>query len=124
MTHQLTKMELEQLRYAERNHGRNFITDLSGEPCKPILSQIPARVRFISYEPAIGPLYIGNYKSVPDWVICGGESGAGFRPMDQMWAARLRFECEHYEVPFFMKQMAGKASIPDGLMLRQFPVTA
>lgn len=94
----------------------------------PILSRIPARVRFISYEPAIGPLHIGNYQSVPDWMICGGESGAGHRDMNLKWAADVKFECEHYEVPFFMKQVSGvkprEDQIPPELMLRQFPRAA
>lgn len=94
----------------------------------PILSRSRARVRFISYEPAIGPLHIGNYQSVPDWLICGGESGKSFRPMDSAWARNLKFECEHYEVPFFMKQISdvkpSEDQIPEDLRLRQFPRAA
>lgn len=92
----------------------------------PILRAIPARVRFISYEPALERLVLGrNHKSLPDWLICGGESGKGHRPMSIGWAWDIKEECEAYEVPFFMKQMGGlkpkDEDIPADLMLRQFP---
>lgn len=88
----------------------------------PRLAKIDARVRFISYEPAIGPLRLGDAR--PSWVICGGESGVGARDMDPAWAYALRAECEAAGVPFFMKQMTGKKPIPSDLLLRQFPVAA
>ena len=87
----------------------------------PILRKIPARVRFISYEPAIGSLKIGGHDAKPDWLICGGESGQGHRYMPNHFAYWIKHECEQYGVPFFMKQMCGKREIPDDLMLRQFP---
>jgi protein gp37 len=48
----------------------------------PILSAAQARVHFVSYEPAIGPLSIRNTYPAPDWIICGGESGACARYME------------------------------------------
>lgn len=76
-------------------------------------------VRFVSYEPAIGPL---EFPIAPiDWIICGGESGAEARAMDPRWARELRDHCAEWSIPFFMKQMTGKAPIPDDLMVRQFP---
>jgi protein gp37 len=88
----------------------------------PILSDIPATIRFVSYEPAIGPLTpktgIGT---VPDWIICGGESGPGARLMHPSWARTLREHCEIDNIRFFMKQMTGKKPIPPDLMVRQFP---
>jgi protein gp37 len=87
----------------------------------PILQDIPARVRFISYEPAIGPLDMIDYREKPDWLICGGESGRGFRSMQDRWAYDIMDQCELFNVPFFMKQLAGKAPIPHDLMIRQFP---
>lgn len=83
-----------------------------------ILKDIQA-IRFISYEPAIGPLVLGGAR--PDWIICGGESGRGARMMQPGWAYALKRECEAAGVPFFMKQMTGKKPIPDDLMVRQFP---
>lgn len=89
-----------------------------------LLRRIPAAVRFISYEPAIGPLQIGYHKDFPDWLICGGESGPGYRDMPAVWAFDAKRQCESYGVPFFMKQMAGKRDIPNSLMRREFPVGA
>ncbi len=87
------------------------------------LNDIPARVRFISYEPAIGPM-IPKSAFVPDWIICGGESGPGARFMNPAWARTLREHCAHHGIAFFMKQMTGKKPIPDDLMVRQFPRAA
>jgi protein gp37 len=84
----------------------------------PLLHDIEA-IRFISYEPALGPLRLG--KARPDWVICGGESGSGARLMQPQWARALRDECRAVGVAFFMKQMTGKAPIPVDLMVRQYP---
>lgn len=90
----------------------------------PILRDIPAAVRFISYEPAIGPLMIMGREGKPDWLICGGESGSGYRDMPVEWAADIMNDCRAAHVPFFMKQMAGKKPIPPDLMTREFPVAA
>jgi protein gp37 len=87
----------------------------------PILSKIDAAVRFISYEPAIGPL---EPFGKPDWIICGGESGAGARHMPEEWARDLMAYCAMANISFFMKQMTGKRPIPADLMLRQFPAAA
>jgi protein gp37 len=87
----------------------------------PILANIPAKVHFISYEPAIGPLTIRNAYPAPDWIICGGESGRSARYMDPSWAGSLLEECETARVPFFMKQMTDKTPIPDHLLVRRFP---
>lgn len=84
----------------------------------PVLQRILA-VRFISYEPAIGPLSLGLTR--PHWLICGGESGTQARMMDPQWARAIRDECARQNVAFFMKQMTGKTPIPDDLMVRQFP---
>ncbi len=65
-----------------------------------------------------------------DWVICGGESGPGARPMHPAWARTLRDQCAAAGTPFFMKQMsvvtpdgqrADKAAIPADLHIRQYP---
>lgn len=79
-------------------------------------------VKFISYEPAVGPLTIMNHKERPDWLICGGESGRGFRDVPLFtWAGDLIDECDQGYVPFFFKQMPGLRPIPEELMIRQFP---
>lgn len=78
-------------------------------------------IRFISYEPALGPLRLGRAKPYPDWIICGGESGQGARLMAPQWARALRDECARLRIAFFMKQMTGKTAIPSDLVVRQFP---
>lgn len=90
----------------------------------PHLSVIPARLRFISYEPALGPLEVLRYRDVdPDWIICGGESGGRkARLMDPAWARRMRQQCYEHTIPFFMKQMTNKGEIPPDLHVREFPV--
>ncbi len=78
----------------------------------PVLLECPAAVRFVSYEPALGPVSLDQWfmpsKSEElwgvDWVICGGESGPGARPMHPDWARRVRDECQWLGVPFFFKQ--------------------
>lgn len=88
------------------------------------LREVPARVRFISYEPAIGPLnrpHDWDLNPKPDWIICGGESGHGARMMDPKWARDVRDACARSGIAFFMKQMTQKKPIPQDLMVRQFP---
>lgn len=70
----------------------------------PTLLDTPARWRGLSCEPLLGPIdlvpWIGNL----DWVIAGGESGNGARPMDPEWARSLRDQCAAAEVSYFFKQ--------------------
>jgi protein gp37 len=68
-----------------------------------ILANIPATVRFISYEPAIGPLRIERMDKL-DWLIAGGESGPNRRPFDHDWARDIHRDCEANDVAFFYKQ--------------------
>lgn len=70
------------------------------------LRRVPARVRFISAEPLIAPLSGLNLGGIY-WVIVGGESGPGARPMDERWAIEIRDQCTQREVPFFFKQWGG-----------------
>jgi protein gp37 len=86
----------------------------------PHLTAIPAVVRFLSAEPLLGAIQ-PDLTGI-DWVICGGESGPGRRPMDPGWARALRDQCAASGVAFFMKQMDKVQPIPDDLMIRQFPV--
>lgn len=83
---------------------------------------------FISYEPALGPLSIRPYPGLrPDWVIFGGETGAGRRPMEQKWAEDIKAECDEFGIAFFMKQMSAfrpahaASLIPTHLLVRDFP---
>lgn len=90
-----------------------------------LIAEIKVPVRFISYEPALGPLSINLAVPpvlAPDWIICGGESGPGARMMEPWWARNLRDDCASHGISFFMKQMTSKKPIPADLMVRQFPV--
>lgn len=74
----------------------------------PHLQTTPAAVRFISYEPALGLIDISRYLephwTAINWVICGGESGPGARPMHPDWARSVRDQCQAAGVAFFFKQ--------------------
>jgi len=82
----------------------------------PLLLQIPAKIRFLSCEPLLGPVDISAHRPrisktldsqllLPDWVICGGESGPGARPFFVEWAWDIFLQCRRAGVPFFMKQL-------------------
>lgn len=78
----------------------------------PLLLQTPAAVRFVSYEPALGPvilapfLYAGKFSI--DWLIVGGESGPGARPCDVAWVRSAVMQCKAAEVAAFVKQFGAK----------------
>lgn len=88
------------------------------------LRAVPAKVRFISYEPALGPLDKLNLGQI-DWLIFGGESGPGFRPHNPEWAKDILDRCLLEKVAFFYKQGSGLKSGGephlDGVEYRQFP---
>ncbi len=67
------------------------------------LLQTPAKTKFLSIEPLLGPT--GNIPLTGiDWVIVGGESGHGARPIQYRWIEAVRIQCENHSVPFFFKQ--------------------
>ncbi|MBX3277512.1 MAG: phage Gp37/Gp68 family protein [Acidobacteria bacterium] len=70
------------------------------------LRQTEAHIKFLSLEPLLGPLSKLKLKKI-DWVIVGGESGPGARPMKQEWARDIRDQCIQARVPFFFKQWGG-----------------
>lgn len=80
------------------------------------LREIPAAVRFISAEPLLGSLADLNLDGV-HWVIGGGESGAGARPVHIAWARELRDRCEAEGVAFFWKQWGGYSPKSGGRLL-------
>ena len=89
----------------------------------PILLQIPAAIRFVSVEPMLGVVDLEPYLQYPpfheyykhtfgltewrglDWVICGGESGPGARPMHPDWARAVVKQCSMADIPIFVKQL-------------------
>jgi protein gp37 len=70
------------------------------------LLAVPASVRFLSCEPLIGPLDDLPLDGI-HWVIVGGESGPGARPMSVEWVRSIREQCRKANVPFFFKQWGG-----------------
>jgi protein gp37 len=70
------------------------------------LAKVPALLRFLSVEPLIGPIDRLPLRGI-HWVIVGGESGPGARPMKPEWVTRIRDRCGRYQVPFFFKQWGG-----------------
>lgn len=116
----------------------------------PILLDIPAAVRFVSIEPMLGEIDLKLWQSegnptnqeplrernwLIDWVIVGGETGAGARPIRYEWVKSIQSQCEEFGVPFFFKKWGKIAyhkgdamtntklfdGIIDGLKCRQMP---
>ncbi len=70
------------------------------------LMRVPAQIRFLSIEPLLGPIDDLPLDGI-GWVIVGGESGHGARPMDPTWVRSIRDRCVDANVPFFFKQWGG-----------------
>jgi len=70
------------------------------------LRQTGAHIKFLSLEPLLGPLPQLDLSGM-DWVIVGGESGPGARPMDREWVIDIQRQCQGAGVPFFFKQWGG-----------------
>jgi protein gp37 len=70
------------------------------------LRKTGAAVKFLSLEPLIGDLGTLDLGNI-DWVIVGGESGPGARPMEKTWVDGIFRQCLAYDVPFFFKQWGG-----------------
>lgn len=111
----------------------------------PKLLTVPAAKRFLSIEPMLGPMLLPFERlrewnriallnqqehavSRIDWVIVGGESGPGARPMSPDWARSIRDQCEEAGVALFVKQMGGSRDkrgelfdLPDDLRIREVP---
>lgn len=75
-----------------------------------------AKVKFLSLEPLLGPLHNLNLSDI-DWVIAGGESGPGARPLDVDWVKEIRDKCIIRGVPFFFKQWGGVHKKRNGRLL-------
>jgi protein gp37 len=80
------------------------------------LKPVPAHVRFLSCEPLIGPLKDLDLEGI-HWVIVGGESGPGARPMKQQWVDSILRQCRKHKVAFFFKQWGGVRKDLTGRML-------
>jgi protein gp37 len=80
------------------------------------LRSAPARVRFLSVEPLLEDLGSLNLAGI-HWVIAGGESGRGARPMKEEWIRSVRTDCQRQDVAFFFKQWGGVNKSKNGRLL-------
>lgn len=96
-----------------------------GLPRIEALRKVPAKIRFLSVEPLLEDLGTLDLNGI-HWVIVGGESGMGCRPMKLEWVASIRAQCEAQGVAFFYKQRGGHPNKSecelDGLVVKQWPV--
>jgi protein gp37 len=81
------------------------------------LRTVNAAVRFLSLEPLIGPMEELDLTGI-DWVIVGGESGPGARPMKEEWVRNIFDRCRMADVPFFFKQWGGTNKKKAGRLLK------
>ena len=80
------------------------------------LRRTEANVRFLSLEPLLGPLTRLDLRGI-DWVIVGGESGPGARPMEPAWVLDIKDQCQRAGVAFFFKQWGGRCKARTGRLL-------
>lgn len=98
----------------------------------PHLLGVPAKVRFLSCEPLLGPVDlrkcyesdVKRWSGGINWVICGGESGHGARPMHPEWARSLRDQCQATGVPFFFKQWGEWADMSHSQIVASGPAVS
>lgn len=91
------------------------------------LRNIPAAVRFISYEPALSPIAHEVDLTGIDWLIYGGESGPNWRQDDPQWAEDIRELCEKHKTAFYYKQGAafrqGAVTTLNGVTYHNYPTS-
>lgn len=99
-------------------------------PRLTVLARLPAPIRFVSAEPLLEQIELTPWlkDGTLQWVIAGGESGIGARPMELDWVRSLRDETASFDVAFFLKQLGGvrdkrggEAAVLDGRPWRQMP---
>lgn len=98
-------------RYAEKSAPEHMwfgvsVEDRAARSRIDHLRATPAAIRFLSIEPLIGPVGQVDLSGI-HWVIVGGESGPGARPMQEEWVLELRDQCVDQGVAFFFKQWGG-----------------
>jgi len=81
------------------------------------LRSTTAAVKFLSIEPLIGPIHSLDLAGI-DWVIVGGESGPGSRPIEEKWVVEIKERCFEARVPFFFKQWGGFNKKKNGRQLQ------
>jgi len=94
----------------------------------PLLAHTPAVWRFVSAEPMLGPIDINRHAMLPDWVICGGESGPDARATYLGWVRALLGQCQGHRIPFFFKQWGewvpgqegSRGAVPMGVAVKEW----
>ena len=81
------------------------------------LRATPAAVRFISFEPLIGPVSAADLRQI-DWAIVGGESGPRSRPISEEWVVEIEEMCRESDTAFFFKQWGGRNKKATGRLLK------
>lgn len=114
--------------------GSSIVNQPEADLDLPKLMTLPARVRFISFEPLLAPILAKPFfdTGMIHWAIVGGESGHGAREMLGWWALQLRIDCRDSGVAFFMKQGSQQnwpqfkdfARFPIALQVREWPKPA
>jgi len=89
-------------------HGVSAEDQKTADERIPVLLEVLSEVPWVSIEPMLGPIDMKPYL-VPShhriqWIVCGGESGYGARPMNPDWVRSIRDQCQEAKVPFLMKQ--------------------
>ncbi|MBM3151837.1 MAG: DUF5131 family protein [Chloroflexi bacterium] len=80
------------------------------------LRRTGAKIKFLSVEPLLGPMPKINLKGI-NWVIVGGESDPGARPLEREWVVGVRDRCNQAQAPFFFKQWGGVQKKKAGRLL-------
>lgn len=93
-----------------------------------LLRRVPARIRFVSFEPLLGPIPNPNLAGI-HWAIVGGKSGPRARKMEEWWVEHLHEACGQQGVAFFFKQWGGKRKKRSGRMFKDrtwdnYPIAA
>ena len=119
-------------RYVDRLAPRHIWLGVSVEDRQRVgrirhLQDAAASIKFLSIEPLLGSMGTIDLAGI-DWVIVGGESGPGYRPMREQWVLEVRDQCLRADVPFFFKQWGGFRPKSNGRALEgkewnQFPTT-
>jgi protein gp37 len=107
--------------------GTSAENQMTADRRVPILKTIPAAVRFLSCEPLVGRIDTLDLEGI-HWVIVGGESGNGYRSIEEEWVRLLHDNCVRSGVAFFFKQWGGRTSKSQGRTLdgrewAEFPVS-
>lgn len=101
-------------------YGYSPVTQKTFDDGVAQLAQVNGK-RFLSVEPQLENIYLGDLGKSIHWIIQGGESGHHKRPFKIEWADSLRTQCEVYGIPYFFKQIDKVQTIPEALLVRQFP---